>query len=366
MTALEQHDVERWLARVCERTSLPKARLRFAAAGQDLRAEAGHEALKGPRLPQLFQPDAEPEVSPIAWQTDIRCGAAVLGTVQVQLEGSNQLTREFLQACQLAEQISQMASDYISLLESFRQLQSRTEREWTGDVMGQGAVSAIVEETLKSLVRLTSYRGVAFFLLDASGTGLQLKQYLHQSLQPIRASQRNLLEADFDRQALLQGHAVCRRREHRDAQWLPEDVQTGVCVRVANAEGMLGTLWVYDRRVRSVEDRDLHVVQSIAVQLGVLLDRAVSTHHSLHHRRLKTELRLASITQPAKSLTYTSPGEELQAYGKCLSQFDLGGDLCEIIPLQDQAVLMLVGDASGNSIPAAMVMTAVRGCARSV
>jgi len=261
----------------------------------------------------------------------------------------------------LAEQISQMATGYIKLLESFRQLQSRSEREWTSEVISQGSVSSIVEETLKSLVRLTSYRGVAFFLLEGTGAGLQLKQYLHQSLQPIRACQRNLLEADYDRQALLSGQAICRRREHHDAQWLPDDVQTGLCVRVANSEGILGTLWAYDRRIRSVEDRDLHVVQSIAAQLGVLLDRAVTTHESAHHRRLKTELRLASITQPAKSLAFTTPGGELQAYGKCMSQFDLGGDLCEIIPLQDQGVLMLVGDASGNSIPAAMVMTAVRG-----
>jgi sigma-B regulation protein RsbU (phosphoserine phosphatase) len=44
----------------------------------------------------------------------------------------------------------------------------------------------------------------------------------------------------------------------------------------------------------------------------------------------------------------------------------LGGDLCELIPLNETRTLLAIGDASGDSVPAAMVMSAVRGAMRAL
>ena len=46
---------------------------------------------------------------------------------------------------------------------------------------------------------------------------------------------------------------------------------------------------------------------------------------------------------------------------RCASCYELGGDLCEVIPLSADRTAIAIGDASGNSIPAAMIMSAVRG-----
>jgi sigma-B regulation protein RsbU (phosphoserine phosphatase) len=46
---------------------------------------------------------------------------------------------------------------------------------------------------------------------------------------------------------------------------------------------------------------------------------------------------------------------------RCTSCYELGGDLCEVIRLSDDRTAIAVGDASGNSIPAAMIMSSVRG-----
>jgi sigma-B regulation protein RsbU (phosphoserine phosphatase) len=39
----------------------------------------------------------------------------------------------------------------------------------------------------------------------------------------------------------------------------------------------------------------------------------------------------------------------------------VGGDLCELIPLDEHRTVIVVGDASGDSIPAALIMAGVRG-----
>ena len=357
MISVARQEVERWLGRVCRQARFPQVRLVYQP--RTTAGEAG-SILRRDEAQRLLPPRGLEEYE-VAWQAQVRAIGQPLGHLQVCLTDQETPDEQFMQACALADQISRMAGWYANLLSTWNPAEPAA--EWSRSAIEQGAVRQIVEETLKSLVRLSSYRGVAFFLLDPQGKSLQLKHYLHQSLKSIRQCQRDLFSADHDRQALLVGLSVCYRQQPRDVQWLPEGVQTGVCVRVANQEGAIGTLWAFDRRLRSTEDRDLHVIQSIASQLGVILGRAVETYHSASHRRLKIELSLAAATQPPKTIAFATADGRVEACGLCLSQFDVGGDLCEVIPLDETHVCVIVGDASGHSIPAAMVMTAVRGAA---
>ncbi|MGH7127943.1 MAG: PP2C family protein-serine/threonine phosphatase, partial [Planctomycetaceae bacterium] len=47
-------------------------------------------------------------------------------------------------------------------------------------------------------------------------------------------------------------------------------------------------------------------------------------------------------------------------------RYELGGDLCEVVPLSAERTLIAVGDASGDSVPAAMLMSALRGALRAL
>jgi len=49
----------------------------------------------------------------------------------------------------------------------------------------------------------------------------------------------------------------------------------------------------------------------------------------------------------------------------CNSRYEVGGDLCELIPMGEGRALVAVGDACGKSIPAAMIMASVRGSLRT-
>jgi len=339
MNFLDPATIEQWLVRICRQIDFP---------GVDLRFQSESASDHGQR-----------SATTVGWKSAVESASGRIGELQVHLKDEAPLRPHFLRACQLADGLAGMARQYATLMESLHTMRSRGDQN--RNALDQESVQQTVETALKSLVRLTTYRGVAFFFLDPAGATLQLKHYLHRSLNPLPTCERQLLHADFDRQALLDGWSVCHRRNPRDASWLPEGVQTGLCVRVRSGEGVIGTLWAFDRRFRSVDDRDLHVVQSIAAQLGEVLDRAIVTLYSANHRRMKTELMLASSTQPAKTIEFVNRQQTFSAFGLCQSQFDVGGDLCEVVQLDDNRIFTVVGDASGNSIPAAMVMTAVRG-----
>lgn len=368
MITAARQEVERWLGRVCRQTDFTGVKLRYHSTSRECEPEPATEqwlrldqaqSLAGPHARQPMQ-----DTTGVAWQTAVRLQGETLGHLQISLTEQTPLGEPFMRACALAEQISRMAHWYGQRMEV--DARAVPGAAWSESALEQGVVRDVVEETLKSVLKLTSYRGVAFFLLQPDGGSLQLKHYLHQELEPLQVTGRELLTADHDRQALLTGLSVCTRQSTLDAQWLPEHVQTGVCVRVSSPCGAIGTLWAYDRRIRNVRDRDLHVVQSIAAQLGVLLSRAVESYQSASHRRLKVELSLAAATQPPKQIAYASPDQRFEAHGLCTSRFDVGGDLCEVIPLDEQRSYVIVGDASGNSIPAAMVMTAVRGAVHAL
>ncbi len=356
MIVCVQDDVEIWLQRVCKQIEIPNARLEFHSAADeerdcDLSRIPRHHLSRKKRLKEQSQQ--------IVWESSIRKGTQSLGKLCVRVDEGHPLKPDFLDACQLADTLSRMAADYTELKESLQNIhRGREEGERPGEFQ---QVNLLVEQTLKTAVKLTGYRGAAFFLLDEDGTTLRLKHYCHQGLEELPSIERDLRTASFDRQAFMNGVSFCLNQEIQDKAWLPNFVTTGVCFKVATSEGAVGTLWFFDRRARSLNDRDYHVLQSIAVQLGTILDRVVLFRQSANHRRLKTELRLASATQPAKLLKYVSSDKKVECYGRCLSQYDVGGDLCELISLSQRFLFVVVGDASGNSIPAAMVMTAVRG-----
>jgi sigma-B regulation protein RsbU (phosphoserine phosphatase) len=125
-------------------------------------------------------------------------------------------------------------------------------------------------------------------------------------------------------------------------------------------------LWVYDRRVRTYGEHERHVLQSVAAQIAGVLERVALLRGNDQHLRIARELQQATQAQPIL-LPNDLPGDpRYEVAAHVASCHELGGDLCEIIPLADARVGLAVGDASGHGIAAAMVMASVRGALRTI
>jgi len=338
----QPHYLENWLRSACRQLVEPGVQLEFV-----------------PDVSAAVEASAQPApAGDVAWQREFRLGPARQGALRIRIDHSVALQESFLTLCHFGEHLAHVAEEQTERHSTeLIRLDPSHENPRTIEQPGQ----VLIERTLSSILEMSGYRGAACFLLDSEGRRLTLKSYLHRSLDPILRTERLLDESPFDLQAFGRGATPCRRDDPLADEWLPANVTTGLCLPLKLRTGVVGTIWVYDRRRRGLHDRDYHLIQSLVSQLGKSLEDQLLQIQSTTHRRLKAELRMAASTQPSGHLQYRNPEFGLEAYGCCLSRYELGGDLCELCPLPDDRLFVAVGDASGNSLPAAMVMTAVRG-----
>ncbi len=358
MSTSGQNDVtENWLRTACQRMSGDRMRLEYF-----------------PIAPQSSQITSDQKMSPllddseIIWQRDVHLEPGREGVMRVRIDASHTADQNVFKLCSFADHLVHLAESPREFARprisdnSLRADQRHSRRNASAqNADAPLAVDRAIDACLESILKLTKYRGAAFFMLTESGQELCLKSYVHNSLRPLPSSERKVQDSIWDRQAMIQGYAFCRGTQSQSQLWLPADVMTAVCVSVRFTTGAIGTVWVYDRRNREVHDRDLHVVQSIAAQLGADLEERLRDLQNTDHRRMRTEMKLAALTQPARQIIFTDRNRLVDAHGCCMSRYEMGGDLCEIFPLSETQLFVAMGDASGNSLPAAMVMTAVRG-----
>lgn len=223
-----------------------------------------------------------------------------------------------------------------------------------------------MERLLRATFELTGFRSVAFMLLDPEQNQVALRITHRVSASRVPHRRRQLTHGIPDATALSSGQVIVHRSHGSESEkWLPAPFTMGLCQRVQSEAGPVGTLWAFDRRDRQPTDRELHVLESIAAQMAQLLERVVLLRESATQKRLRRELEVASESQPLDILRELPTDPGFDAAGTCTSHYEVGGDLCELIPLDSHRTLVAVGDASGDSIPAALVMSGVRGALRA-
>lgn len=106
--------------------------------------------------------------------------------------------------------------------------------------------------------------------------------------------------------------------------------------------------------------RDRQLADSLAEQIGTVLDN-IALHRQLRSSlRLQHELEIAAEIQT--SLLPASlpqpPGFDLA--GLILTASQVGGDFYDVVELKDGSLAVLMGDVAGKGIPAAMLTTLIR------
>ncbi|HUG89964.1 MAG TPA: PP2C family protein-serine/threonine phosphatase [Planctomycetaceae bacterium] len=233
---------------------------------------------------------------------------------------------------------------------------------------GESNLFRALGQLLRGAVELTGFHSSAFFLLNPATSRLSLRAWHGIDPQTVPFHHRALAADPPDLEALGRGRLwLARDVDEACDEWLPEHAATACCLVVQTAEGPMGTLWAFDRRRRIRREADLLVLGSIAAQVGAVLERLVLRMESAAGHRLRQDVRLASQYQSQAFEDGALPENlPFDVATLCASRYELGGDLCEVIPLSPAQTLLAVGDASGDSVPAAMLMAGVRGALRAL
>jgi phosphoserine phosphatase RsbU/P len=303
------------------------------------------------------------------WTRSLSDGRGTLGELVLDLFEDERLDAEFLQMTKAAELVASLLEEALKAHAAAEVSRGEVETlaRIGSSVPRQSDLPSALNQLLRAVTQLTGFRCSAFFLLDPSGQHLTLRLKHEVYSTEIPAPRRLLGEDVPDLVALGGVPFLVRRSVHvAAAEWLPRNMATAACVAVRSAHSPVGTLWAFDRRDRQLEKRELDVLESIAAQLSVLLERAVLIRESESEKKLRRHLRAAVETQPERDLREPGPDCGFEAAGVCRSALDIGGDLIELVPLGRHRTLIAIGDASGDGVPAAMVMAIVRGAVRAL
>ncbi len=297
------------------------------------------------------------------WQAELHDGQQLVGQLRLDLPHERHVDRSFAMVSQLSKSLAELVEQVFS---TTRRSEVETPKpeplvHLEPSVPQGSEMLGAIKQLLRAGLQLTGFRSACLFLLEPTGNELRLRVTHHLESRFVPQATRALRNEPPDLQVLSSGtRIVLRRGDAQSHDWLPADASLGFCLPVQAACGVLGTLWFFDRRLRTIEPREKQLLDSLSVQIASLLERVVSSRDSATHERLRHELLLlneAEAEAPVKTLRQPN----FEATWRVSSRFEIGGDLCEITELSDHEVAILIGDATGNSVPAAVVMTGVHG-----
>ena len=301
------------------------------------------------------------------WTAEITNGQWRLGFLKLGLPDTPAKDSEFLAVTQLADLVAGLVNRVLQSNELL-ELRSRdiaTLVRLSLSTPNEGSLLRTLQEILRACVQLTEFHGACFFLLDPKSNSLNIRGAYELDSTQVPYRKRDLSQIPPDLKVLTDGSVLLSRDQPDAAEWLPDGYSIGLGISVQSENVPLGTVWVFDRRRRTPNDRELQLLLSLGTHLAQILERVVLLRESATQHRLKRDLDQATEDDDDGIIEFDTPNG-CDVVALCQSRYELGGDLCEIIKLNDSQTLIAVGDASGNSIPAAIVMTTVKGSLRAL
>lgn len=149
------------------------------------------------------------------------------------------------------------------------------------------------------------------------------------------------------------------------------DKQTGYRSRcmltiplIGYEDSLIGVLQILNKRDGVFDDQDEFIAVALAAQAAVVLHRAKITEQMIESERLDREISVARDVQIGTLPKEMPKIDGYQFAGAFEPTDQTGGDLYDFIPLDDDRLFMLMGDATGHGIGPALSATQVRAMLR--
>lgn len=139
-----------------------------------------------------------------------------------------------------------------------------------------------------------------------------------------------------------------------------------LCVPFKIKDTVLGVLYLDNDRVGAFSELDVELLEAFSDQAAVAIDNARLIRGMKQKERLEQEMRTAAEIQ-AKLLPRRVPElPGLRLAGRMIPAKDVGGDYYDFVTLDDDSVLVAIGDVSGKGVPAGLIMATARSMIRSL
>lgn len=127
---------------------------------------------------------------------------------------------------------------------------------------------------------------------------------------------------------------------------------------------LIGILEVVNKREGTFRESDVHIADLIATVIAIFIEKAELFSEQVGLVRIQKELEIARNLQ-----THMMPQLPMQIgpfhlNGQSLQVSGVGGDFWDVLYLNDNEYLLVLGDVSGHGLSAALLMSAIRTASR--
>ena len=145
-------------------------------------------------------------------------------------------------------------------------------------------LSQRLQSVLEALVDTLECTAAAMYTLDDATSELQTRSIWGLPLDTLTAQPRLLETAKADLEAML-GHVVTiTDRQMFDLWRVPErEYESAVCVPLATATTVFGTVWIFHDQPRTFEDRELNLIEVLAGRLAMEIEHAALVSEAEGH-----------------------------------------------------------------------------------
>ncbi len=144
-----------------------------------------------------------------------------------------------------------------------------------------------------------------------------------------------------------------------------QGVRSLACAPLWDGNRVVGLFWI-DRRASGggYGDVDVKILSMLANVVAIKIENAKLEERALEGERLREELAVARRIQQ-RLLPSAGPSElGLDVFGACLPCLEVGGDLFDWLPFADDRIGLLVVDACGKGVGAALLAASVQAALR--
>jgi len=301
------------------------------------------------------------------WSTPVNPGVGITpGHLILEAGGSEPVSIDEASARHLATAIGCMLGDTLrlehSLWEREAELAAGIPLVPAADEGRQLAIR--LESVLMGGAKAIDCQAAALYLLDEGTSQLKLRSCWGLPRKRLAEPARPLRGSVADLEALL-GHAVVLEDSTLMEQWrVPEDFPAAVCVPVATATTILGTLWMFATQPRLFTDQQTNIAEIVAGRVAADLERQMLLHEGIVGARLKRQLAAAEQLQRDQLPSVTPHIDGWDVCGWADQADQLGGVFFDWFSLSDGRLAMALGDGSGLAIESALTAAAVKASLR--
>lgn len=258
---------------------------------------------------------------------------------------------------QLVHAQAEFINRVISLENSCRLETSRREKitEFVSVIANRGGPEENLPRLMKLACDVSRSEGCAIFLLSADNQALNLIGQTSEEGMNFALPHRPLVADAPDVQAGIKvATEVLLTDNFQRNDWLPEGWQQGICLTLRIGNQPIGSLWVYRTQKKSLNRQSLEFLERLADTLSIELERIALLEESNQRFRLRKELKAALPSRLYSSQTLPL-SRSLHFEKRHESRELVGGDLCKLMRIDHDRTAILLGDATGDSIPAALI-----------